>query len=192
MKHNIIKFFAMLLMATIVTACAVKPRVFNDADPQQDFGLYQTFSWASETPMLVQSDYIVSPFIGAKVKDSIRRELESKGYRFVDEKAQADMAVSFTIGARDKIKVFTEPGFVYEDWRWGRQYWEPRAIRTTTRTTAVNYVKGSLAIDVFDVNRNAPVWHGSASKRLSNEEKKGSEAGIAPAVREILANFPTR
>ncbi|WP_289029579.1 DUF4136 domain-containing protein [uncultured Paraglaciecola sp.] len=188
MQHRLINTYATLLMTLVSVACAVQPNVFTDSDPQQNFGNYKTFAWANDNPMSVQSDYMVSPFIGAKVMDSIKAEIESKGYQYVEDKADADMSVSFSIGARDKVKVFNDPVVISASWRWGRQYWEPNFNRTTT----FNYVKGALAIDVFDTKRKAPVWHGSASKKLSHDEKKGSTESIAPAVKAILSNFPQR
>jgi hypothetical protein len=188
MKNKLIGAYTVLLFTLIITGCAVKPAVFTVADPQQNFSLYKTFTWANENPMSVQSDYMVSSFIGAKVMHSIKAEIESKGYQYVDDKAGADMSVSFSIGARDKVKVFNDPVVISPSWRWGREYWEPNFNRTTTS----NYVKGALAIDVFDTKRKAPIWHGSASKKLSQEEKKGSTTGVAPAVKAILADFPAK
>lgn len=188
MKYKLIHACAILLATLISVGCAVQPRVFTDSDPQQNFDIYKTFAWANENPMSVQSDYMVSPFIGTKVMDSIKTELESKGYQYTEDKQQADMSVSFSIGARDKVKVFNEPIIISTSWRWGRQYWEPNLDRTTT----FNYVTGALAIDIFDTARKAPVWHGSASKKLSQEEKKGSAENIAPAVKAILSSFPQR
>lgn len=188
MKHNIVKQILIPFLVILAVGCAVKPTVFNDFDPQQDFSQYQTFSWVSDNPMLVQSDYIVSPFVGEKIMVNIKSRLQAKGYRFTEDKAQADIAISFTVGARDKIKVFNDPTYVINDWRWGREYWEPNVNRTTT----INYVKGALAIDIFDTKRKAPIWHGGASKKLSNLEKKGSTENIAAAVETILANFPKR
>jgi hypothetical protein len=188
MKNKLIGAFTVLLLTLIITGCAVKPAVFTDADPQQNFSLYKTFAWANENPMSVQSDYMVSPFIGAEVMDGIKTELGSKGYQYIEDKTLADMSVSFSIGARDKVKVFNDPIVISDSWHWGRQYWEPNLNRTTT----FNYVKGALAIDVFDTDRKAPVWHGSVSKKLSHDEKKGSTESIAPAVKAILSNFPQR
>ena len=139
--------------------------------------------------MSVQSDYMVSPFIGSAVKQSIKAELESKGYQYSEDNGAADMAVSFSIGARDKTKVFNQPVMVSNSWRWGHQYWQPTMATTTTTH---NYVKGALAIDVFDTKRKAPVWHSSGSKKLSQEERSGSTKFIPAAVKTMLADFPVR
>jgi hypothetical protein len=188
MKYRLIYAFAILFVTLGFMGCAVQPKVFTDSDPQQNFSIYKTFAWANDNPMSVQSDYMVSPFIGDKVMDNIKVELESKGYQYTEDKAQADMSVSFSIGARDKVKVFNDPIVISDSWHWGHQYWEPNLNRTTT----FNYVKGALAIDVFDTARKAPVWHGSANKKLSHEEKKGTTENIAPAVKAILSSFPQR
>ena len=181
-----------LYIATIVVllttiGCSIKPNVFVDSDPLQDFSFYKTFTWTNIDPMIVQSDYVVSPFVGEQVKDEIKLNLTNKGYKFFDEVADADIAISFTIGARDKVQVRTEPAIIYSDWRWGGQYWGTQIIQTERATT---YTKGTLAIDVFDVKRRSPVWHGVGSKRLNSADKRGESDDIGTAVTTILVNFP--
>jgi hypothetical protein len=189
MKNYRYKLTSVLLLAMFATACAVSPNVFYDADPQQDFGLYKTFTWHNDDPVLIQSDYVVSAFVQTKLKESVKTELEAKGYRFVANLASADMAVAITVGARDKVKIYQEPTFINDQWRWGIEYWRPH--RTTT-TTAVNYVNGTLAVDVFDANKKAPVWHGRGSKRLTKAERQGNADNIESGIATILANFPKR
>ena len=78
-------------------------------------------------------------------------------------------------------------------WRWGYDYYGvayPRGFPRTEVTTR-NYAEGSLAIDIFDVASKSPVWHGSASKRLTRSELRGqSEESTRSAVQTILAGFP--
>jgi hypothetical protein len=119
--------------------------------------------------------------------DAIKSELEDKGYKYTQDLGEADFAIAFTIGARDKVKTRTEPTFVHTNWTWGGQYWGT-AVVDVERT--VTYTKGTLAIDAFDVKRRAPVWHGVGSKKLSRKQKKADGEGVEEAVRLILTKFP--
>jgi hypothetical protein len=189
MNTRPIKQFAILLFAIILASCASKPKVYTDADPEQNFSEYTSFAWASENPMTVQSDYMVNPFVGKSIMETIKTELAAKGYQFVDDNSAADMVISFSIGARDKTKVFNEPVMVNTNWRWGNQYWGPTIVNTSSTH---NYVEGALAIDVFDNTRKAPVWHGVGSKNLTRDEREGKANLVAPAVTTILSSFPAR
>jgi hypothetical protein len=185
--------FALLLLisAFLLSACASQPKVFTDFDPEQDFSEYSTFSWTSETPMMVQSEYIISPLVEKRVIDAVRAVMEQKGYRYVEQIDEADIAISFTIGARDKMRVTQEPTLMMNtSWTWGRQYWGLNAPITTESTRI--YSQGTLAIDVLDAKRNAPVWHGVSSKTLSEAEKTASEEFVNSAVSVTLASFPVK
>jgi len=57
------------------------------------------------------------------------------------------------------------------------------------------YPEGTLAIDIFDVARKSPVWHGAGDKTLSKSDLKGKSAlsdpeKIREGVTKILEDFP--
>ena len=52
------------------------------------------------------------------------------------------------------------------------------------------YTEGMLAVDVFDVEERRPVWHGVATKRISESDRDEIEATVKAAVDAILAGFP--
>nr|WP_168711060.1 DUF4136 domain-containing protein [Ningiella ruwaisensis] len=177
--------------AIILTACASGPRVYTDYDPEQDFTQYRTFTWTSDEPLKMQSDAIISPLVQNRIIDAVKATMETKGYTFVESLDQADIALSFTVGSREKMRVMQEPTFmVTNGWRWGGQYWglNMPLYQESTRI----YNEGSLAIDVFDNARKQPVWHGVSSKNLSSEEKAGKEEFVNLAVASTLADFPNQ
>ncbi len=189
---------AMAILCLLVSAgCATTAPVFTDHDPAQDFSNYKSFAWISETPMIVSGEIGPSPLDERRIMNSIKAELTTKGYRFVADRSEADFAVAFTVGARDKMSVRTHEvvDFYGPHWRWGYDYYgfptgfnQPRA---RTEVTVRKYTEGNLAIDVFDVARKSPVWHGAATKRLSRKELSGDNtASIKAAVAAILLGFP--
>ena len=107
----------------------------------------------------------------------------SKGYQFTEHLHNADFAISFTIGARDIIKPAQEPAILDGDWRWGNGYFG----KDSQSNSGIQYAQGVLAIDIYDVRRKAPIWHGAGSKVMS--EVKEDLSSIEPAVQKLLADF---
>ena len=198
-----IKRLALTLIASLsLAACATTASFNSDYDPEQDFSGYKTFSWAGDDPMTVFGDLPIPATAEPKIERAIRAELESKGFTYVEDRTTADFAVSFTVGTRDEERVTQVPTSYYvnrTNWRWGRGYYpglypgiytSPSTI-SETRT----YTKGTLAIDIFDVERKSPVWHGAGVKTLGSAETSGGGEGLAPenlraGVAKILVDFP--
>ena len=181
-------------LALSLSACSTTGRLVTDFDREQNFAAYQTFSWADESPMAVYGARMIPPTIEPRVSRAIRSELEAKGYRFVEDVSKADFAVSFTIGTRDGTDIIETPDYFYGNrvnWRWGMGYYPyagPTAM--TTRTEIREYTEGTLAIDIFDVGRRSPVWHGASTKTLSSAQLRGDPGDIEGGVTRILAGFP--
>jgi hypothetical protein len=139
--------------ALALTACATGKsyKTYDDYNPNIDFGRYQTFSFISESPMIVASAQgAVSPLLEGRIMNAVRADLSRKGFRYVPDPEQADMAISFTVGSRDQIRVDQYPatyrtgyGSYYRSYGYGMTY--------GTETRVRQYTEGQLAIDIFDV-----------------------------------------
>jgi hypothetical protein len=175
------------LMAGLVgslVGCATPVQVQSDFDVSADFSRYQTFNFISDNPLLVATVEPVSPLLQGRLVDATRRGLTSKGYRYVADREQADFVVSFTLGQRDKIRVDSYPSNYGAPgaWRWGASYHTEVNVRT--------YTQGTLAIDIFEVKRRSPVWHGWGVKTISSQDRQNPTPLINEVVTSILAEFP--
>lgn len=186
-----------LLMTTLaalaLAGCATTPRITTDFDAAQDFGAYSTFSWADESPMAVFGSRMIPPTIEPRIANAVRAELEAKGYRYVEDVTGADFAVSFTVGTRDGTDVIETPDYFWSNrvnWRWGVGYFPVMTATPITRTEIREYTEGTLAIDIYDVERRMPVWHGAARRNLTSAQLSGETGDIPGAVQRILADFP--
>ncbi len=173
----------LLPLALVLSGCETM-RVGSDYDRAANFSNYHTFTW------LPRHNYdSMNPLIVERAKDAITSDLELKGYRYVTDSAEADFAVDFTIGSRERVDVHTYPQpyawpwFGYGRYWWGYPYWG-------TGVDVTSYREGRLAIDVFDAKTHRPVWHGWAKKPLSREDMEHSSQSIRKAVNEILMRFP--
>ncbi|MDJ0979764.1 MAG: DUF4136 domain-containing protein [Erythrobacter sp.] len=197
-----IKPIVLALVASLaLAACASTASFSSDFDAEQDFSAYKTFSWAGDSPMTVFGEALIPPTAEPKIARAIQGELEAKGYRYVADRAEADFAVSFTVGTRSEERVTQVPTRFYgnaANWRWGRPYYPglyPALYPQPATVSEVRvYNKGTLAIDIFDVERRSPVWHGAGVKTLSGSqldrvtlpEPEVLRAGVA----SILEDFP--
>ncbi len=156
----------------------------TDYDTSFDFSGYHTFSWISKSPLISKSPE-VSPLAEGRIANAVTNVLSQKGFRFVDDAAKADFVLAFTVGARQQVRVTSNPyavGYGAGPYMWGRPYYQDIDVR--------EFTQGRLAIDIFDVKQKQPVWHGHATKSISSSDQKNAEELINKAVAEILKTFP--
>lgn len=183
--HATLKYCGLIMLLGAVTACAGSSiRVNSDFNRGTNFGAYQTYSFISDNPLLVADATGASPLLQGRLMNATRRELGAKGYRYVDDRESADFVVSFTFGARDKIKVTNYPttyrGGYYGGW--GAPYHNEVDVR--------NYTEGTVAVDLFDVRQRSPVWHGWAVKSITTGDRANPEPVVNAVIAAILAEFP--
>lgn len=173
-----------LLLALGATAC-VTMSAGSDYYRGADFSGYRTFSWISDMPLVSSAStrVQVSQLDIRRIRESIERELAAKGFTEVPNREDADFSLSFTVGARDAIRVEDYPQFYRGRWRWGPPYYWPNV-------DIYMYTEGTLAIDVFDNESREPVWHGWARKQIVGRDIRDPERSIRNAVAAILEDFP--
>jgi hypothetical protein len=172
-----------LLLAWLAVGCA-GVRVRSDFDPNARFDAYQSFAMLSEEQGTLAGGAGtegVDPLLLRRIHESIERHLEARGYRKLDDPAAADFVVSFSVGKREKVQIQSSPTLTggyygYGGWYAGTSVW------------ATSYTEGTLSIDVFDGRSHLAVWHGSASKRVSQATDRA--ALVDEVVGAILAKFP--
>lgn len=183
-RGRVLAGLAVLLPLALALSGCETLRVGSDYDRTASFSNYHSFTW------LPRQEYGVSnPLVVERAKEAITSALEQKGYRFVENAADADFAVDFTMGSRERVDIHTYPRpyawpwYGYGRYWWGYPYWG-------TGVDVTSYREGTLSIDVFDAKTHRPVWHGWAKKPLSHEDIVHSAASIREAVDSILAKFP--
>jgi hypothetical protein len=168
-------------------------KAHHDFDPQAPFATYETFAWVTEQSLIPpvvgaapgdarRPDPLLDPII----RDAVERNLRARGYEQLRDPNGADLVLSFSLGARDKIEVDSYPvgaGYRYGGWGYGGVY----------ATEVETYTEGILAFDFFDRRTRRAVWHGWATKRLSSSptpEKR--RATVNEVTDAILEKFPYR
>jgi hypothetical protein len=169
----LIAFFA---LATV--ACESKPTVSSDVAPTANFRSYETYEWVYRAPPSG-----MNPINYERIRSAIDGQMAAKGYAVAA--GGADIAVVFTVGSREKVRV-TDMGPYYGGWggyyRGGYGY--------GGGTSVDQYTEGTLAIDVFDAKSKQAVWHGTATQRIS--DSGADSALIQNAVIATMASLPSR
>lgn len=176
-----------LVLLGMLAACATTWPVRTDYDKQADFSRYRTFAWVSDNPQLVPvgGNPEISPLSRQRIVTAIETALESKGYTKAADRKDADFAVAFTVGTRDRIDIDSYPAMYRGGWYWRHSFWYYE-VRTWS------YQEGMLAIDIFDQATHQPVWHGFTSKRITSGDRANPAPVIQAAVNAILAKFPPK
>jgi len=183
----------LMLAAIALAGCASGFQATHDFDPTHDFSGHKTWAWISEKPMKIgATDRIPNPLLEPRIMASIENKFATKGYTRLDDPASADFVVAFTVGSREEIKVDTYPsmygGYAYPR-GWGGAYY---GMGYGTETRVRQYQTGMLAIDIFDVAEKRPMWHGVASKSITDSDRKKMDETIDAAVAAVLDGFPPK
>lgn len=179
------------VMSIGIAGCASGFSATYDSDPAHDFSGQRSWAWISSHPMTVgTTTRMPNPLLEPRLMEAIEIVLARKGMTKVDRAEAADLVVAFSIGSREEISVDTYPtmyrGYNYPR-RWGGAYY---GTAYATETQVRQYEKGMLAIDIFDVKKRAPVWHGVATKSITESDRKKMEETVDAAVAAVLENFP--
>jgi len=174
-----------MALAVMLAGCA-SLKVGSDFDANANFSGYRTFSW-----MPREHHGTSNPLVGQRAHDAIEGELKRKGFNYMQDATAVDFVVDFTIGSHDRLDIQSYPApyagpwmWSYAGW-WGRPYWGDEVdVR--------KYREGTLSVDVFDARSHKAVWHGWATKELSQADIDRSERPIRAAVAAVLERFPPK
>jgi hypothetical protein len=181
-------------LCLLLSACSSNPPVV-DYDASADFATYETYAFISEHPLMRAPDTPPgSPLLEGRLMRITDENLQAKGFRKVADAENADFAVGFTVGARDKIKVNSYPEPYrpyYGGWGWGAGYYGAYgSVGMSSNTTVDQYTEGTLAIDIYEVDEHKPVWHGVARKRITDKMRRNPDESLTEIVNDILLSFP--
>jgi hypothetical protein len=151
-------------------------------DSTADFASYRSYGWTpaggigdADRPLLL---------LDKNIRTAIAAEMTRRGY--VEDQASPDLRISYETASADKVE--NNPVRVgIGVGSWGGNVGGSVNVGSPSLR---NYREGTLVIHVIDAGRNAEVWQGSISGRLT----KGSTepAAITTAVSTAMRDFPAR
>lgn len=192
LRKSLVLAFLCIVLAAAATSAAGKPKVQADYDHSANFAAYKTFGFVSPPGTEVDG---YPPEITDAVKAATRRELETRGYRFVD--AQPDLLVNFSarLANRSKKDELKNQEIGYYGYRKSNRVPVYKTWSTYTYDKGTKaYVEGTLNVDIVDAAAKQLVWEGVAIGEVKNLDKPVSEIkpGIDRVVGEIFEKYPFR
>jgi hypothetical protein len=175
---------------TMLAGCESGPKIRSNVDPAANLSSYKTYTF----PDKVGTDRPgYSTPISSYFKESIRREMDARGYKYV-EGGQADLLVNFNANSQENVDVRTTPGSTYG---YGYGYYGYRgglygAAAFPPEVQTVRYKTGTANVDVVDMARKQVVWEGIAEARLTDKMMKDPRTAISGVITEMFAQFPGR
>ncbi len=176
------RLWLLALVAVALAGCAGAPRVEVARDPQADFSEYDTFTF--QQPLGTDRQDGTVTVLSQNLKRHARRELESLGYRYVEE--GADLRVNFFVATREVVEGMSRPGVGVRYGTFHSRYGVWLGYETDVR----QYTEGSLHVDVVDAERNQLVWEGIAQRRLREGDFTYRPEDVDEAIRRVFASFP--
>jgi len=169
-------------IALLAAACASSPpEPVSMRDSSVDFAKFKTFGWV--TPGGATTGQPLG-LLDQNLRAAISAELNARGYVAATEKP--DLLITYEAAKAQKIE--SNPvrvGIGVGGWS-GNVGGSVNVGSPSVR----NYQEGSLVIHAIDAERNAEVWQGQLSAKLS---KGGADpAAVRAAVGKAMKDFPAR
>ena len=178
------------LALAMLAGCESGPTIRTNLDPQANLSSYKTYMF----PERVGTDRPgYSTPITSYFKEAIRREMDARGYRYV-ENGPADLLVNFNANSKENVDVRTTPGSTYG---YGYGYYGYRgglygAAAFPPEVETVRYRQGTANVDVVDLARKQVVWEGIAEARLTSKMMKDPRTAINNVIAEMFLQYPGR
>jgi len=169
----------------LVAGCASPPpKPETMRDPSVNFSNFKTFGWTAGGT--TDGDDAPLRLLDANIRTAIVDVLKSKGYDEAPAGTTPDLRIAFETASADKIE--NNPvrvGIGVGSWG-GNTGGSVNVGSPSIRS----FTEGTLVVHAIDTARNAEVWQG----RVSGKVTKGSvePAAIHQAVGQAMADFPVR
>jgi hypothetical protein len=165
-----------------LAACAsAPPEPESMRDPKAPWASYATYGW-SPAPGVDGTDRPLL-MLDQNIRHAIAGELQRRGYT---ESADPDLRIAYQTTSKDVVE--SNPVRVGVGMgSWGGSFGGSVSVGSPSLR---NYQEGTLVIHAIDNARNAEVWQG----RVSGKITRGSTepAAVTTAVQAAMKDFPAR
>ena len=184
------------VIATILlmTGCASQPKITVSSDYSvANFDQFKTFQWLPEG-LESEGEKSDNDVVGKFIINNINFVLAKKGYQ-QELEATPDFYVNYSVSTADKIEIDNQksyegyaPGFT---WRRGYGAQATDAKVEIFETSIIEYLEGTLIVDVIDPVDLKIIWRGMGTKELPEHfDYDITEKLITNIVAATLENYP--
>lgn len=168
----------LVLVASMLSACASAPQYLYNVDPAADVAKYRTYGFFDERRP-EQAAY--QSVAHRHLKAAISREMQARGYQPSD---QPELLVNIHLQRRSEGEL-TRTAADYYQYRHGLYAW-----RDGVSTATQDYSDGTLNIDVIDFAAHRLVWEGIAVGSISQRMYENLEGTIDAVTAKLFERFP--
>jgi hypothetical protein len=167
--------------ALLLAACTTPPpEPESMRDPQANFAAYRTYGWQAG-PQVDGKDAPLK-LLDQNIRAAVAAEMQKRGY--VEAATDPDLTIAYDTASEQKVE--SSPVRVGVGMgSWGGSVGGSVGVSSPS---VRNYQHGSLVIHAIERARNAEVWQG----RISGKMSKGSvdAANVQRAVATAMRDFP--
>jgi hypothetical protein len=167
----------LLLALLLLAGSALAQKVTTNYDHAATFSNYHTYAWTDGTPA---SD----PLTDQRIRDSVNRQLASRGYQKVSDPGQADILVAYDAAVGQQAEL-NPAGMGSWSYGWG-------AGDRMSSTTANHIPAGTLDIRIGDNKTHRIVWCGTASRVLNNTSSEKVSLQIQRVTARMFVKYPPK
>ncbi|MGQ0826797.1 MAG: DUF4136 domain-containing protein [Bacteroidota bacterium] len=204
-----------IIVAVLFSKCKTYDNVYSTYDETVDFSRYRTYAWLdtkrSDTTLHYNNDIIAN-----NAKNYIDRELTNRGYYvnldspdilvelvLINEKKQETVADPYNCDNNTYYNYSYNPNYnlnpYYSDpyynnynYYYQQQFNMPYNLAdcdySICSQQTIEYIKGTITINLIDRKLNRLVWTGSAEGDIYDPQYLQGE--IHPAIKSILLKYP--
>ena len=165
---------------TLIAACTSNPRVQSNYDDSLDFGVYETFGFASRTEI---QDPDLSGILELYFSAGVEQQLRSRGLVGSDT---PDILITVSVDIEDVSRAPVRGNNCprYNDYNsrrvadsYGGEGRRPMCI----------YSEGSIEVDMVDVEQDHTIWEGVSRVRLDKNDR--GTALLMSVVNDVATMF---
>ncbi|UTA48188.1 DUF4136 domain-containing protein [Simiduia sp. 21SJ11W-1] len=186
---NKLTTWGLVAVFTLLVGCSSLPQADSDWDENFDFSKVKTYSFIDRAKLRDMTP-LTSDITRNRIENAVERNMAAKGIAYEKDATKADILVSYHVTTKDKQDIRTYNAGVKHCWncRWGIGM----GMGVSTREVRVmDYVEGTLIMDMIDTQSQESVWRGMLSARISDlKTQRERIESINLAVNTILAQFP--
>lgn len=179
------------LLVLALSSCS-SAKISSDYDKENDFTQYKTFSFLNWNP---DNSKMIDKVEQDRIYRVITEEMEARGFKKVT--VSGELAINIIVMI-DKKKNYTAMynmyrpsyyGYYYGFYAGGDYYSNYNYTYSPYTVTSVDNLYGGIVIDLYDVKNKAQIWQGSATGKVSNDERTRALGG-PKAIERIFEKFP--
>jgi len=183
---NTLFLFTVLLLGLLTSSCS-SVKVHTDVDKTVDFTQYKTYSFLGWQKNSADK---LSEFDKKRIHDAFKNELQARGLSYKETGADMEISLYVVVDRKTSTSAYTDHyAMGYNRYRryrggWGYGYAE-------TSYTEIDYLEGTLVMDVYDAKSKDQVWQGVAKSTVDENPQK-REKTIPRNIGALMHKFPIR